>query len=163
MLGGLAEFERELIRARTGEGRKRAQERGVRFGRPAALTSHQRHEARQRLSQGDAQAEAGLNVPRWRERRNRNAPCSLLGQVTNGTGHESAVRLKGRAAKLPGGLLLGSGRREPSGISPPKPCMNRAINALHGVNGMRVPLGTSALLACSYVRRGKQKGAAHVD
>jgi resolvase-like protein len=35
MLGGLAEFERELIRARTGEGRKRAKERGVRFGPPA--------------------------------------------------------------------------------------------------------------------------------
>jgi len=34
VLGGLAEFERELIRARTGEGRKRAKERGVRFGRP---------------------------------------------------------------------------------------------------------------------------------
>ena len=27
LLGGLAEFERELIRARTGEGRKRAKER----------------------------------------------------------------------------------------------------------------------------------------
>ncbi len=36
VLGGLAEFERELIRARTGEGRKRAKARGVRFGRPAA-------------------------------------------------------------------------------------------------------------------------------
>ena len=35
ILGGLAEFERELIRARTGEGRKRAQARGVRF-RPAS-------------------------------------------------------------------------------------------------------------------------------
>ena len=34
VLGGLAEFERELIRARTGEGRKRAQARGVKFGRP---------------------------------------------------------------------------------------------------------------------------------
>jgi Resolvase, N terminal domain len=33
VLGGLAEFERELIRARTDEGRKRAQARGVRFGR----------------------------------------------------------------------------------------------------------------------------------
>ena len=32
-LGGLAEFERELIRARTGEGRSRAKARGVRFGR----------------------------------------------------------------------------------------------------------------------------------
>ena len=31
VLGGLAEFERELIRSRTNEGRKRAQARGVRF------------------------------------------------------------------------------------------------------------------------------------
>ena len=42
ILGGLAEFERELIRARTGDGRKRAKERGVRFGRPRKLTPHQR-------------------------------------------------------------------------------------------------------------------------
>jgi len=34
ILGGLAEFERELILARTGDGRKRAKARGVRFGRP---------------------------------------------------------------------------------------------------------------------------------
>jgi hypothetical protein len=39
---GLAEFERELIRARTGEGRSRAKARGVRFGRPPKLTAHQR-------------------------------------------------------------------------------------------------------------------------
>jgi DNA invertase Pin-like site-specific DNA recombinase len=45
VLGGLAEFERELIRARTGEGRKRAKERGVRFGRPPKLNAHQRREA----------------------------------------------------------------------------------------------------------------------
>jgi DNA invertase Pin-like site-specific DNA recombinase len=57
VLGGLAEFERELIRARTGEGRKRAKDRGVRFGRPAALTPHQRTEALQRLAQGEAQAD----------------------------------------------------------------------------------------------------------
>ena len=57
VLGGLAEFERELIRARTGEGRKRAQARGVRFGRPAALTTHHRQEALQRLAEGEAQAE----------------------------------------------------------------------------------------------------------
>ena len=45
----LAEFERDLIRARTGEGRKRAQERGFRFGRPRKLTAHQRQEALGRL------------------------------------------------------------------------------------------------------------------
>jgi DNA invertase Pin-like site-specific DNA recombinase len=38
VLGGLAEFERELIRARTGEGRKRARARGVHMGRPPKLT-----------------------------------------------------------------------------------------------------------------------------
>jgi DNA invertase Pin-like site-specific DNA recombinase len=57
VLGGLAEFERELIRVRTGEGRKRAKDRGVRFGRPSALTAHQRQEALQRLAQGEAQAD----------------------------------------------------------------------------------------------------------
>ena len=49
VLGGLAEFECELIRARTDDGRKRAHARGVRFGRALALTAHQRQEAIQRL------------------------------------------------------------------------------------------------------------------
>jgi len=57
VLGGLAEFERELIRARTGEGRKRAKANGVKFGRPSALTPPQRQEALQRLAQGEAQAD----------------------------------------------------------------------------------------------------------
>ena len=57
VLGGLAEFERELIRARTGEGRKRAKASGVKFGRPAALSPHQRQEAMQRLAQGEVQAD----------------------------------------------------------------------------------------------------------
>jgi DNA invertase Pin-like site-specific DNA recombinase len=57
VLGGLAEFERELIRARTGEGRERAKARGVRFGRPKKLTAHQRHEAIERLNAGEAVAD----------------------------------------------------------------------------------------------------------
>ena len=57
ILGGLAEFERELIRARTGEGRKRAKARGVRFGRPRKMTPHQRQEAIQRLAAGETQAD----------------------------------------------------------------------------------------------------------
>jgi DNA invertase Pin-like site-specific DNA recombinase len=57
VLGGLAEFERELIRARTDDGRKRAKARGVKFGRPTALTPHQRQEAIQRLANGEAQAD----------------------------------------------------------------------------------------------------------
>jgi Resolvase, N terminal domain len=42
VLGGLAEFERELILARTGDGRARAKAKGVRFGRPPSLSPHQR-------------------------------------------------------------------------------------------------------------------------
>jgi len=54
VLGGLAEFERHLILARTDEGRKRAQARGVRFGRNLKLTSHQRQEALARRANGEA-------------------------------------------------------------------------------------------------------------
>ena len=52
ILGGLAEFERELIRARTGEGRKRAKARGVHMGRPPALNGDQRREALARRDAG---------------------------------------------------------------------------------------------------------------
>jgi DNA invertase Pin-like site-specific DNA recombinase len=45
VLGGLAEFERELICARTGEGRDRAKAKGVRMGREPKLTDHQKHDA----------------------------------------------------------------------------------------------------------------------
>ncbi len=54
VLGGLAEFERELIKARTGEGRKRAKARGVHMGRPPALNRDQRREALARREAGDA-------------------------------------------------------------------------------------------------------------
>jgi DNA invertase Pin-like site-specific DNA recombinase len=57
VLGGLAEFERELIRARTDDGRKRAKARGVKFGRPPKLTAHQRKELAQRLAEGAVQAD----------------------------------------------------------------------------------------------------------
>lgn len=43
VLGGLAEFERELIRARTGEGRSRVKARGVRFARPPSGLLTVRH------------------------------------------------------------------------------------------------------------------------
>lgn len=52
VLGGLAEFERDLIRARTSEGRERAKARGVRMGRPPKLTPYQRREAIRRRDRG---------------------------------------------------------------------------------------------------------------
>ena len=54
VLGGLAEFERHLILARTSEGRQRAQARGVRFGRKQKLTVHQQQEALARRAAGEA-------------------------------------------------------------------------------------------------------------
>jgi DNA invertase Pin-like site-specific DNA recombinase len=53
ILGGLAGFERELIRTRTGEGRQRAMARGVVMGRPPKLTIHQRREAVARRDGGE--------------------------------------------------------------------------------------------------------------
>ena len=57
VLGGLAEFERELIRARTGEGRAKAMAKGVRFGRKPKLTPHQRQEALTRRNAGETLVE----------------------------------------------------------------------------------------------------------
>jgi DNA invertase Pin-like site-specific DNA recombinase len=53
VLGWLAEFERELIRARTGEGRERARARGQSLGRPFKLTPPQRSEAIRRRDRGE--------------------------------------------------------------------------------------------------------------
>src|SRR5258706_13911866 len=57
VLGGLAEFERELIRTRTGEARERAKERGVILGRKPKLTGHQRREAMARREAGEVLTE----------------------------------------------------------------------------------------------------------
>ena len=53
VLGGLAEFERELIRTRTGEGRARAKADGKSLGRKPKLTPHQKEEAIRRRDQGE--------------------------------------------------------------------------------------------------------------
>ena len=59
ILAGLATFERHLIRARTDEGRKRAQARGVRFGRPLKLTRYQIEEALARREAGEPLTDIG--------------------------------------------------------------------------------------------------------
>jgi DNA invertase Pin-like site-specific DNA recombinase len=68
VLGGLAEFERDLIRARTGEGRARAKARGVKMGRKPKLTPHQQKEALARRESGlETNADIGrsYNVSGW--------------------------------------------------------------------------------------------------
>ncbi len=68
VLGGLAEFERDLIRSRTTEGRARAKAQGVKPGRKPTLTPHQRTEA---IKRRDADKETigkiarSYNVSRW--------------------------------------------------------------------------------------------------
>ena len=63
VLAGLAEFERALILARTGEGRQRAMARGVRFGRKPKLklTEHQAAEAIQRRNAGESLTNIALS------------------------------------------------------------------------------------------------------
>jgi DNA invertase Pin-like site-specific DNA recombinase len=59
VLGGLAEFERSLILARTSEGRKRAQANGIRFGRPLKLSPFQIREAVARREAGETLSDIG--------------------------------------------------------------------------------------------------------
>jgi DNA invertase Pin-like site-specific DNA recombinase len=59
ILAGLATFERHLIRARTDEGRKRAQARGIRFGRPMKLSRFQIEEALARKEAGENLTDIG--------------------------------------------------------------------------------------------------------
>jgi len=53
VLGGLAEFERDVIRIRTGEGRTRAAVHGQRMGRPLEPTPHQQREPIKRRARGE--------------------------------------------------------------------------------------------------------------
>jgi DNA invertase Pin-like site-specific DNA recombinase len=52
IFAGIAEFERDLNRERTGAGREASQKAGVQFGRPPKLTPDQRQLARRLVSQG---------------------------------------------------------------------------------------------------------------
>jgi DNA invertase Pin-like site-specific DNA recombinase len=76
-MGHSAECERELIRARTGEGRARAKANGVRLGRKPTLTHHQQQEAIKRCKAGEetlGQIARSHNVSRWTISR-LNPPC----------------------------------------------------------------------------------------
>jgi DNA invertase Pin-like site-specific DNA recombinase len=57
ILGGLAEFERELTLERTAEGRAKAKANGTRLGRDFKLTGHQRRAVIHRLDAGDGHRE----------------------------------------------------------------------------------------------------------
>ena len=56
LLAAIADFERDLIRERTGEGRKRAMAAGTKFGRPRKFSDYQRQEAIKRRADGETLA-----------------------------------------------------------------------------------------------------------
>jgi DNA invertase Pin-like site-specific DNA recombinase len=65
---GVADFERDLIRTRVGEGRARAVANGVTLGRRPTLTYHQRREAIKRANAGKetlGEIARSYNVSRW--------------------------------------------------------------------------------------------------
>lgn len=94
LLGGIAEFERELILSRTGEGRRRAMAAGVRFGRPAKMTKEQRVEALQRLAAGETleQVAATYNVHYSSISRLKTAKLSLTEAIAAHSSGESFRR-----------------------------------------------------------------------
>lgn len=57
VFAGIAEFERELIRQRTDEGRQAARKRGVTFGRPSKLRPDQRELVTRLLQEGRSVSE----------------------------------------------------------------------------------------------------------
>jgi DNA invertase Pin-like site-specific DNA recombinase len=91
ILGGLAEFERSLIKARTDVGIRRAREAGTRFGRPPKLTRHQQEQAMRLLDQGEPQSAVArlLNVDQSTISRlaSRVAKVSAVTAQTGGAGN----------------------------------------------------------------------------
>ena len=62
VFAGIVEFERSLIGERTTSGRKAAQDRGVRFGRPSALTSEQVALAQRLIDEGESVREVARSI-----------------------------------------------------------------------------------------------------
>jgi DNA invertase Pin-like site-specific DNA recombinase len=76
IMGGIAEFERGLIRKRCEEGIERAKRKGTKFGRPNALDDSQKRMIAERYAKGEtmpdlaAEYEVGLGTI-WRALNNR--------------------------------------------------------------------------------------------
>jgi DNA invertase Pin-like site-specific DNA recombinase len=79
VLGGLAEFDRDLIRSRTTEGRERARADAVKMGRPSKLTAHQKKEVIKGHDHGEETlAEIRQRPTKYAERHLRTFACSSI-------------------------------------------------------------------------------------
>ena len=80
IMGGIAEFERSLIRKRTDEGIERAKRQGKRFGRPERLDAGQKRVIADRYGKGatipELAEEYGVGTV-WRALRMRQAPVDV--------------------------------------------------------------------------------------
>src|SRR5205823_6082832 len=100
VLGGLAEFERALIAARTGEGRKRAMARGVKFGR--ACQAYVASAARGVAADRSRRDVCGDRALARRARDDRHAP-----------GHSAALRgIKALLESVPQSTPAGEEKRK---------------------------------------------------
>ena len=83
VFAGIAEFERELIRERTGAGRAVAMKRGVRFGRPARLSEEQTALAKRLLDEGRSAKEVAktFGVNRSTIYRATASPAKITGEA----------------------------------------------------------------------------------
>jgi DNA invertase Pin-like site-specific DNA recombinase len=61
IMGGIAEFERDLIRKRCEEGIKRALDKGTKFGRKRSLSPEQVKKAADRYAKGETMAELAVD------------------------------------------------------------------------------------------------------
>src|SRR3546814_5989320 len=73
VLGIAASYERQRITERTDAGRVQGKARGVKFGRRAAQTTHQKGEALQRIAAGDTQRPAAELVEGGQGKREEGA------------------------------------------------------------------------------------------
>jgi DNA invertase Pin-like site-specific DNA recombinase len=81
VLGALAEFERSMILARTSDGRARARDRGVKFGRKPKLNAFQIKEALARRANGEALVDIGRSYGV-----SHSTISRLSASLTNGAG-----------------------------------------------------------------------------
>jgi resolvase-like protein len=132
VLGGLAEFERHLILARTSEGRKRAQARGVRFGRKPKLTAHQQREAVERRARGEAYVDIT---------RSYAVSHSTISRLANEVG---------QTARVPG--------RQPSPSPRPELCAHPIVATKKSTSFRQLKAGNNKSLSSNFLTSARSSG-----
>jgi DNA invertase Pin-like site-specific DNA recombinase len=104
IIGGIAEFERELIRARTGDGIRRAKAAGVHMGRSPKLTKHQQREVLARLARGE---ETLVEIARTYNVSHRQSRGSRRGTQRHSGWRSGHFAPAGRARRAPRPMMTG--------------------------------------------------------